>query len=488
MRVCFVASEVAPFAKTGGLADVSGALPKYLQLNGCDLRVFMPFYDVIDRSKWEFRVVDFLQGISIRIGERTHIVNVYTTKLPGSEVDVYFIDAPALYNRGSIYTDADDEYLRFLLLSQAALQCCQYMGWAPDIVHCNDWQTALIPLLLRTVFHWDALFRSTRTVLTIHNIAYQGVFSSKVLREVGLEAYQHLFYQEDLVSGVVSYMKAGILYADILTTVSRTYAHEIQTAEYGSGLEVMLRRRATALVGIVNGVDLTEWSPELDQLIPYNFSSDDLSGKERNKESLIHRVELPFHPAVPVLGVVSRLTAQKGFELFEGILEPMLQNYDMQLVVLGSGEAKYERYFFDLERRFPHKVCFYRGFQNELAHLIEAGADIFVMPSKFEPCGLNQIYSLRYGTIPIVRRTGGLADTVVNFNPITGEGTGFVFEHFNSQGLAWGIESAVKTWYLDRPSWRRLMANAMAEDFSWERQVQEYLSVYRRLVPEGLIA
>lgn len=479
-RICFVSSEVAPFAKTGGLADVSGALPKYIAEEGYEVRVFMPFYASIDTSRHEFHVVEFLRDIPLSFGHEWLTFNVVTTRLPNSRVDLYLIDCPRLYHRSSIYTDDADEYLRFALLSRAALECCQRMGWSPDVVHCNDWQTALIPLYLRTLYSWDRLFADTRTILTIHNIAYQGVFSSGVIRALELADHADMFSIDDLRAGIVNFMKTGIFYADILTTVSRTYAHEIQTPEYGAGLEEFLRRRSDALYGIVNGVDYNEWSPERDRLIPCNYTIDDLEGKEEDKRYLMERLELAYDPDVPLLGIVSRLTAQKGFDLFFDIMAPMLRLHNIRLAVLGSGEEKYESFFASLQAIFPGVVCFYQGFQNQLAHLIEAGSDIFLMPSQFEPCGLNQIYSLKYGTLPVVRRTGGLADTVEHYDPATGRGTGFVFEHFTAEGLRWGMEQAIIAWH-DRATWRHIMRNAMLQNYSWEVQVKEYVRLYQGL-------
>jgi len=478
--VCFVSSEVAPFAKTGGLADVSGALPKYLASEGCDVRVFMPFYSTIDTSGHDFHIVDFLKDIPISFGDATLTFTVFTAKLPGSGVDLYCIDCPHLYNRKTIYTDDGDEYLRFALLSRAALECCQRMGWSPEIIHCNDWQSGLIPLYLKTLYKWDGLFARTRTVLTIHNIGYQGVFPSSVIRSLGLADHHRMFDAEDLRAGVVNFMKTGIFYADLLTTVSITYAREIQMAEYGAGLEWWLRLRSRTLVGIVNGVDYNEWSPELDRLIPYNYSVDDLSGKQRNKASLLENMELRRNPALPLFGIVSRLTSQKGFDLFFDILRDFLYRHDVNLAVLGSGDRKYEQFFSAMQGEFPGRVCFYQGFNNRLSHLIEAGSDIFLMPSRYEPCGLNQIYSLRYGTIPVVRRTGGLADTVQHFDPASGAGTGFVFEHFTADGLRWAMERAVET-YWNQEQWGRVMRNAMAQNYSWEVQVKRYLQCYDAL-------
>ena len=271
------------------------------------------------------------------------------------------------------------------------------------------------------------------------------------------------------------------MYANAISTVSETYAQEIQTPEYGEGMQEMLRHRNDALFGIVNGVDYEEWSPENDPLIPYHFTPDDLEGKTKSKKHLLERLELPYDPDVPVFGIVSRLVHQKGFDLFYDIIDPFLRHVDLRLCVLGNGADEYEQFFQSLSTRYPEKVCFYRGYSNELAHLIEAGADIFLMPSRYEPCGLNQIYSLKYGTVPIVRRTGGLADTVQHFNPETGEGNGFVFEHYNAQGLAWAIEQALSVWG-DRNQWSNIMANGMAADWSWEHQIGKYLELYEWVV------
>lgn len=484
MKIALVSSEVFPFAKTGGLADVSGALAKYLSLDGYDVRVFTPLYDVTDRTWGEFHPVDFLQEIPVDFGGETIHFSVMTARLPDSEAEVYFIDSLRFYSRGKIYTDDHDEYLRFALLSRAVLECCQRMGWGPDVIHCNDWQTALIPLYLRTHYGWDRLFEGSRTILTIHNLAYQGAFRAAVADHLGFGPDRDLLHQEDLRSGVFNYLKHGIMYANAVSTVSRTYAQEIQTAEYGEGLQDMLRHRSDALVGIVNGVDYEAWNPESDPLIPYHYSIDDLSGKERNKRYLMERLELPYDPSVPVFGIVSRLVAQKGFDLFYEIMEPIVRHYDLRLCILGSGAAEYERFFQALQNRYRHRVCFYRGYSDELAHLVEAGSDIFLMPSRYEPCGLNQIYSLKYGTIPIVRKTGGLADTVEPYNPATGAGNGFVFEHFTPQGLAWGIEQALQVWK-DRAAWEGLMLNAMTANWSWEREVDKYVELYEWVLGRG---
>ena len=481
MNICFVASEVAPFAKTGGLADVAEALPAHLASRGHDVRVFMPLYLQIDTAKHDFMPVDFLRDLRLRLGPHTFVFSVFVGRAVGSEVDVYFIDCPQLYHRDSIYTGEWDEHLRFGLLTRGAIECCQGMGWAPDVFHCNDWHTALLPLYLKTAYSWDQLFARSKTVLTIHNIAYQGVFPAEVVPNLGLEEYRRLLFKADLEQGAVSFMKTGVLYADVVTTVSRTYAEEIQTETYGMGLEALLRERSGSVLGIVNGVDYSQWSPQQDPLIPHNYGIDDVAeGKADNKRHLLAEANLLADEAAPVIGVVSRLTSQKGFELTCEALPEALRYLDVRAVILGSGESGIEDHFHTLQRTFPQKVSFYNGYNNELAHLIEAGSDIFLMPSRFEPCGLNQMYSLKYGTVPVVRKTGGLADTVQLFDPATGEGTGFVFEHYDRTGFAWALKRALET-YEDDDAWARLRRNGMEQDYSWERQGEEYEELYARL-------
>lgn len=480
MNICFVSSEIVPFAKTGGLADVSGALGKYLNQRGHDIRLFMPYYDVLKPAGKDFHPVDFLQNIPIEFGGFTLNFSVLTTKLPGSGAEVYFIHCPGLYNRGKIYTDDGDEYLRYAMLSRAALECCQRMGWSPEIMHCNDWQTGLIPLYLKTLYAWDGLFQRTKTVLTIHNIGYQGVFSAETVDKLKLGEFRDKLPQDDLAGNMINFMKIGLLNSDIITTVSDTYAKEIQTPEYGAGMDFILRQRSNRLVGIVNGVDYHEWSPENDVHIPYKFSPDDLSGKQKNKQFLLQQLGLPYSPDVPVYGIVSRLTVQKGFELLYETLFDFLANHDVRFTVLGSGESKYTNFFYSAQNHFPTKLCFYDGYNEALAHLIEAGSDMFVMPSRYEPCGLNQIYSLKYGTVPIVRKTGGLADTVELYDWEHQTGTGFVFEYFNGDSLRWAMDYAYST-YQNKDAWLKLMRNGMAQDYSWDRQILRYEFIYNWL-------
>ena len=473
-----VSSEVGPFAKTGGLGDVVGALPKYLRKLGHDVRVFMPFYSAIDTSKGTFAPLG--DAFVVRLGSHAYTCRIVTADhAPG----MYFVHCPELYARNGLYTNDPDEHRRFLALGWAALMACQGMGFSPDVVHCNDWQTGLLPLTLKTAFKWDKLFANTKTLLSIHNLNYQGSFPASTLPDTNLQADYQLFHQEQLHradGGRINYLLHGILYAGGIATVSPTYAKEIQREEHGVGLDPFLRARRTTVVGILNGVDYDEWSPDRDPLIPHAYTPQDLSGKEKNKEALLGNLGLPYIKGVPVVGIVSRMASQKGFDLLAPIMPDLLRRHGFQLVVLGSGESRLEGMFHQLQHAFPKQVVFYKGFSNPLAHLIEAGADMFLMPSRYEPCGLNQMYSLRYGTVPIVHRTGGLADTVKPWNPIAGSGDGFVFEHHDTIGLRWAIETALAT-YRDAPTWRRLMLNGMAKDFSWQSQAKIYETLYSRL-------
>lgn len=480
LQVCFVASEIVPFAKTGGLADVSGALGKYLQRHGVDVRLFMPYYDTLDTANQQFHVVDFLQNVPVEFGGFTLYFTALTSKLPDSEAEIYFIHCEGLYNRGKVYTEHADEYLRFALLSRAAIECCQRMGWSPHIFHCHDWQAALIPLYLKTLYRWDQLFARSKTVLTVHNIGYQGVFSAEVIDKLRLGDHRHLLPQEDLAGNMINYLKTGLLHSDVITTVSETYAQEIKTAEYGSGLHPILQMRSTDLVGILNGVDYQEWSPETDPFIPFQYSVRDLSGKEKNKQAMLRQMGLSYHPDIPAFGIISRLTGQKGFELLHETLFDFLTHYEVRFVVLGSGEQRYVDFFHHAQRLFPEKFCFYDGYNIALSHLIEAGSDMFVMPSRYEPCGLNQIYSLRYGTVPIVRKTGGLADTVQLYRWEDQSGTGFVFDDFSAQGLRWALDYAFTT-YQNKDAWRQLMLNGMQQNYAWDVQVEKYIRLYRHL-------
>jgi starch synthase len=477
LRVAIVASEVAPFAKTGGLGDVTAALGRTLARRGHDVRTFLPLYGNLRTEGRALLPVSFLRDVPLSMGGRAYAYDVVTATPPRSDAPVYFVKNPVLYGRAATYTGDADEPVRFAFLSRAALECCQRMGWAPDVVHCNDWHTALIPLYLLTLYSWDRLFAATKTLLTIHNVGYQGSFGADVADAVDLGRFRERLHREDLAAGRFSFLKTGVLYADALSTVSETHAREMQTPEQGMGLDALLRARSRSFVGIVNGIDAEEWDPAHDPRIPFRYTASDLSGKAANKEHLLGSFGLPHDPAAPLIAIVSRLSSQKGFGLCMEVLPRFLAENDVRLVVLGTGERRFEEFFGSLERRFPTKARFRGGYSEDAAHRFEAAADLFLMPSLYEPCGLNQMYSQRYGTLPIVRRTGGLADTVVPWDPATGEGTGFVFDHYDAAGLRWGLDRALAAWR-DRAAWRRLVQNAMAKDWSWDRQIRRYEALY----------
>ncbi len=480
-RVLFVTAEYAPLAKTGGLADVSTALSRFLHRRGDDVRVFLPFYRQIAARLPERTPVAFLQNLELRLGTHLYRYRVLTGAAPGSDLPLYFVDCPELFDRPGVYSADADEHRRFLALTRAALDCAQRMAFAPHVLHCNDWHTALGPLLLKTAYAWDRLFSATRSVLTIHNIGYQGVFGAEHAAEIGLGEAGWLLHQDDLRAGRINSMLHGVLYADLLTTVSPTYAREICTPEFGLGLEPFLQARGDRLVGILNGVDYDQWDPAHDPYLPIHFSRADLAGKAALKRSFLERLGVRAGPETLLFGLVSRLVVQKGIELLPPVLPEILGRRDCALVALGTGERQYEEFLEWLARSFPGRAVYHRGYSEELAHWIEAASDAFLMPSLYEPCGLNQMYSLRYGTIPIVRRTGGLADSVSLYSPAHGSGTGIIFEHFDASALPWAVET---TFDLHRQPhhWRQLVANAMAQDFSWERQGALYIDEYRRLV------
>lgn len=482
MRICFVASEIAPLAKSGGLADVAGALPRYLHAKGHDIRLFMPLYSSIGLSALGASHVDAAQDIDLDLGAHRYRFSLLEARLPGSDVPLYLIHCPAAFDRPSIYTSAPDEHLRFLVLQRATLESCQRLAFSPDIVHCNDWHTALTPVLLKTAYAWDRLFAASKTVLSIHNIGYQGVFPAWTMYDVGTD----IRWMVDPIvatSGSINWMREGIRHSHRVSTVSPTYAAEIATPLGSHGLDYVLRARGDSVVGILNGVDYDEWNPATDRYLKHRYSAKDLSGKAATKKALLDWLNLPVKDTTPLLGIVSRMTVQKGFDLLFDSLPEILMNRDVALVALGSGDARYEDFFTYLHHRFPDRVVFHRGYNEELSHLIEAASDMFLMPSLYEPCGLNQMYSLKYGTVPIVRRTGGLADSVQMWDPATRTGTGIVFNDFDVPAVRWAMHTALDL-YKDTSAWRQLVRNAMAQDFSWEKQGAEYEKMYRGLVTE----
>jgi len=480
LKICLATAEMTPLAKTGGLADVTAALAAFFDAHGHDVRALLPFHSSIDSSKLDVTPVQFLQDRNLWLGQHHFRYSIDTATLPGSTVKIYLLRCPALYERPGVYTGGPDEHLRFIALSRAAIEMCQQMGFAPDIFHCHDWHTALIPLYLKSLYAWDGLFAKTRSILTIHNIAYQGVFGADIVQEMGLQDHRGSLYQEDLALDRINFLKTGVMYADLLTTVSPNYAREILGPVYGMGLQDLLQQRRDSLVGILNGVDYDEWNPRTDPLIPSTYDARSTSGKKENKLAVLRELGLETGTARPLIGMVTRLTGQKGLDLVQQVVPQMIAQGRFALAVLGSGEARYEQFFYWLQQSYPDRVAFWRGFNDHLAHLIEAGSDLFLMPSLFEPCGLNQMYSLRYGTPPIVRRTGGLADSVQLFDPISGKGTGIVFNDYDAPALRWALDYALHL-YQDKRTWRKLMQNGMAMNYSWKRQGQLYVDLFRQL-------
>src|SRR5260221_10125710 len=471
---------MAPFAKVGGLADVSGALVKYLHAAGHDMRLFMPFHGSIRRVGMETYPVAFLQDVPLTIGTKAYRFSIQTARLPGTDAFVSLVASPRSVGEPSASPADRLNSRRYLLLTHAAFLSCQRMGFAPQILHCNDWHTAIAPLWLRSIYRWDKLFEATRSVMAIHNLAYQGVLGPSAASEVLSGAGREMLHQDDLKAGRINLLRHGLLYADLLLTVSPGYAREIQTPEYGAGLDDTLRARKASLLGILNGVDYQEWDPRNDKWLPRQYGASQLGVKAGLKEEFLARLKLQSGERLPLIGMITRLASQKGIDLLLKALPPLLAARQFNLTVLGSGEPLYENFFTALARQFPGRVAFHRGYSEELAHWIEAASDMFLMPSRYEPSGLNQMYSLRYGTVPIVRRTGGLADSVQHFDAATGSGTGIVFNDYNVQAVSWAIELALDL-YQHKGTWRHLVQNAMARDFSWKRQVQRYVEAYEQL-------
>lgn len=479
-KVLMVASEATPFAKTGGLADVLGALPQALRRHGDETALVLPRYRRIS-----------LQGarriyndLPVYLGGTSFPVSVFLTY--SQDVPVYLLECPPLFDRDGLYgennIDYPDNALRFAVLSMGAISVARHI-FPPDIIHVHDWQAALLPAYIKRLFPLDPTVFSIKTLLTIHNMGYLGRFGKEVRPSIGLDDFTWDPVGMDFW-GDVSYLKAGIYYADALSTVSPRYALEIQTSEFGFGLDGLLRTRGADLTGIVNGVDYTEWNPESDPFLPAHFSSTDLSGKRLCKQALLQQFNLPTGDLdTPLIGIVSRFATQKGFDLIAEVAADIAREH-LKLVVLGTGEPAYERMFQDLAATHPAKVGVKIAYDNPLAHLIEAGSDMFLMPSRYEPCGLSQIYSLRYGTIPLVRATGGLDDTI-------DEGTGFKFWDYSGSSMLKMIQYALNV-FASPEIWEAMVVRAMAKDFSWDVSAAAYSSLYRslavpanRLVPAG---
>lgn len=486
LRVVIAASEAVPFSKTGGLADVAGALAKSLDQLGHDVTLILPDYFVIRQSQTTLPpIVDAGLRFSIPMNGRVVSGAVNWTTLPNTSVRVLLMRQPEYFDRRHLYQEHGHGYVdnceRFAFFSRGVLEICRQMILRPDVIHCNDWQTGLINGLLQTQFSGRPGFERTASLITLHNMAYQGRFWHFDMSLTGMD-WKHFNHNQMEAWGDLNLLKTGIAFADQITTVSPTYATEICTPEGGYGLEGLLMHRRDDLTGILNGIDDEVWNPETDPLLPARYSIETAAdGKALCKSHLQRRMHLDERANVPVLGMVSRMADQKGFDLITGAAERILEQ-DLQLVFLGTGDPLYEAQLRDLAGRYPGKVAAEIGFDESLAHQIEAGADMFLMPSRFEPCGLNQMYSLRYGTVPIVRKVGGLADSVVNFESESESiqtATGFMFVDYSKDLLAETIEKAVAL-YRHPDIWKRIVRNGMSRDWSWSRSALEYVAVYRR--------
>ena len=481
LKVLIATPEAIPFAKTGGLADVAGALPKALNKLDCDARIIMPLYRHVQEGGFELKPTGF--GVNVRLGFRDIWASIFKGSVNG--ITAYFIKRDEYYDRKYLYTTPDGDYFdnaeRFILFSRAVVEAIKKLDFKPDIIHCHDWQTGLIPTYLKTVYKNDSFFASTKTVFTIHNIAYQGQFPHSHFHLAGL--LQDIFHPEGIEFwGNINLLKAGIVFSDIVTTVSEKYSKEIRTAEFGYGLEGVLDSRKEKLFGVLNGVDYDDWSPEKDKFIIAKYDYKDLNGKAECRKDLLKEYNLNLSDDAPVIGIISRLADQKGFDILSQAMEELM-SMNIGIVVLGTGEKKYHDLFAELAKKYPKKLGVKITFDNKIAHKIEAGSDMFLMPSKYEPCGLNQIYSLKYGTIPIVRATGGLDDTIQDYDPKTGDGNGFKFKEYSSQVLLAKMKESAKI-FSNKKEWKKLVQKAMQQDFSWERSAKRYVELYERLLPK----
>ena len=473
MRILFVASEGLPFSKTGGLADVVEALPKALVAQGHEVAVVLPRYRGTEVTAAVIPSLTIPMG-----GARLRFPAIADGALLGG-VRYFFVDDPAYFDREGLYGNAGKDYPdnaeRYAEFCRAAIEISKHL-WPTDVFHCHDWQTALVPVLLRTSYSDDPLVKNIPVVFTIHNMGYHGQFPKDVLERVGLPAT--LFHPEGIeFYGSVNLLKGGLVYSDYLTTVSRKYAQEIQTKEFGSGLEGVAKKRADRLVGILNGVDYTAWNPAKDEWIAARYSAKDLGGKQACKQDLLDVFGLPHeHLERPVIGIVSRFADQKGFDLIADKAHELMKE-DLVLAVLGTGDKKYEALFRALAAAYPGRVGLKIAYDNVLAHKVEAGSDMFLMPSRYEPSGLNQMYSLKYGTVPIVRATGGLDDSIEPFDVEHGTGTGFKFYEYSGDALLYAVRQALHH-YMDERIWKRIQLNGMAKDFSWKRPASEYARLY----------
>ena len=476
LKILIMSAEMVPFAKTGGLADVTGALPKALARLGDDVRVVLPRYGRVDPER--FSMTEEIGSFQVPMDDTLEPVSILKTDIvPG--VPVYFVNSDKYFNREGIYGYPDDGE-RFILYCRAALEMLRQMNWKPDIIHCNDWHTGIVPNWLKTTYKNDPFFAGTATVFTIHNLQYQGLFGWRILEVAGIEEYGFLHHpQIGELADVVDLMARGLHFADVINTVSERYAQEILTPEFGEKLDPLLLDRRDRLFGILNGVDFDEINPSTDRYIAKNYDVDHIDDREANKLALQRESNLPQDASVPMIGMVSRLADQKGFDLLAGCFDALMDCLNVQFVLLGTGDQHYHNVFSQFAQKYSNRVAIYLTFNAALAQKIYAGSDMFLMPSRFEPCGLGQLISLRYGSIPVVRHTGGLADTIQNFDPRTGQGNGFSFERYNQIDLYTAVVRAVEN-FNHADTWRRLQERGMRVDYSWTASARKYEDLYRK--------
>lgn len=477
-KILFVSSEAVPYIKTGGLADVVGSLPKYFDRNEYDVRVMLPKYACMDAAF--LPNLRFVCHFYVNLNWRKQYVGILESEYRG--IHYYFVDNEFYFAGSSPYNNIYEDVEKFAYFSKAVLASLPYIDFAPDVIHCHDWQTGLVPVYLHTAFGDDNFYAGIKTVFSIHNLKFQGRWRIREVIDItGLP--EQIFNDKELESyGEANYLKGGVVYADAVTTVSPSYANEITTQEGGEGLHGLMNARRNVLHGILNGIDYDEFNPQTDPYIESNFSSKSvLSGKKANKVALQKELGLPVRESAFVIGIVSRLTEQKGFDLVSYIMDDLVSRLDVQIVILGTGESKFENVFHHFHSQYPDKVSAYIGYSEEKAHKIYASADAFLMPSLFEPCGLSQMMSMRYGTIPIVRETGGLKDTVQAYNEYENTGTGFSFCNFNADDMKYVIEYAYHVFRDERKAWEDMMQRAMAQDFSWNKSAGEYEKLYDSL-------
>jgi starch synthase len=477
LKVLILAAEVIPFAKTGGLADVVGALPKAIRALGHDVRVAMPRYSRVDADRFQLKEIVAPFGVPIHhTTEQASILQAYI----GSDIPVYMVENAKYFDREGIYMYPDDAD-RFIFFCRAALEALKKLDWQPDVIHCHDWHTAIVPNWLKTIYKDDPFFANTVTVYTIHNLAYQGIFGYRVLEIAGIDELGFLYHPEmaDL-NEVVDLMGRGIYWADLVNTVSETYSREILTPEYGERLDPLLRDRRDRLFGILNGIDYESANPATDPHIAVNFDATTLDQRLQNKLALQREAKLPEDVNVPLIGIISRLTDSKGFDILGEAVDHIL-DLGVQLVLMGTGDQHYHDLFGHMVQQYPRQVSIFLTFNAALAQRIYAGSDMFLMPSRFEPCGTGQMIAMHYGSVPIVRATGGLADTVQDYDPRTGQGTGFVFKPYDRWALFAAIVRAVET-FKHREVWRQIQLRGMNTDFSWNQSARRYIDLYRRAV------